>query len=365
MSELIKFLSTGSIIAIVISAAIVILTVIVTVIYVVAFAQGRSISFWPPSIGERPKALVNPLNGGEDMVSSDASTTEAFPSPVVGRGTILDGAAGKKYRVSSAFFGGTRATLYKAEDPGGHTVLAKVYWRGLTPNSPPWELFQQEQRSAEILTHRNIVQTLDRGLRIGYPFTILEYLQGGSLQDWLRTHNRLPGRDILSIASQIAEALDYAHSRGVIHLDVKPGNVLFESNPEGRVALSDFGIAKILGAVERVITVIPREFAGTPGYLAPELIVGMPPTPQADIYSFGIVLFEMISKVIPFDDTREILAVLEAKVNKDAPDIRSFRPDVPNEIAERLAQVLARDLSLRPATAHAVISGIEERIREL
>ncbi len=365
MNELIKFLPTGSPIAIVICGAVLFLAIVISVIYAVAFAQGRSISFWPPSIGERPKPPSGGQTAGEGAASSVVAPTGASQSPVVDRGTILQAASGKHYAVSSAFYGGANATLYKAEDPSGNADLAKVYWRGLAPNSPPWELFQQEQRTEEILTHRNIVRTLDRGLRSGYPFTILEYLSGGTLRDWLRTHDRLPGHDILSIASQIADAIDHAHSCGVIHRDVKPGNVLFESDPHGRVALSDFGIAVILGAVERDITAAGGEFAGSPGYLAPELIEGAPPTPEADLYSFGIVLFEMISKAVPFDDNREVLAIIRAKVDSDAPDVRTYRPDVPSEISARLAQVLARDPSLRPASAHAVLSGLEEGIRGL
>lgn len=365
MDSLFKLLSTGSPAAILITAAVLILIVTIAVIYAVAFAQGRSISFWPPSIGEHPKPQTSAQTGGDMAASSVVAPTGISPSPVVDRGTILQAASGMSYRISSAFYGGANATLYKAEDARGNAVIAKMYWRGLVPNSPPWELFQQEQRTAEILTHRNIVRNLDRGLRAGYPFSVIEYLGGGTLRDWLRTHDRLPGPDILSIASQVADAIDYAHSRGVIHRDIKPGNVLFESDPGGRVALSDFGIAVILGAVERDITAAGGEFAGSPGYLAPELIEGCTPTLQADLYSFGVVLYEMISKVVPFDDYRDVLAIIRAKVNHDAPDIRTFRPDVSAEIAERLAQVLARAPSLRPTSAHAVLSGIEERIRRL
>lgn len=365
MNELIRLLSSGSPVAIVIVAAILFLTVVVAVIYALAFAQGRSISFWPPSIGERPESAPSDQTTRENAVSPLAAPAGVHENPVVGGGTILQAASGKSYRISSAYCGGANATLFKAEDPDGKAVIAKVYWRGLAPNSPPWQLFQQEQRTAEILTHRNIVQTFDRGLRAGYPFTILEYLRGGTLRDWLRTHDRLPGYDILSIASQLADAIDFAHSRGVIHRDVKPGNVLFESDPNGRVALSDFGIAVILGAVERDITAAGGEFVGTPSYLAPELIEGAPPTRQADLYSFGTVLFEMIAKAVPFDDSRDILAIVRAKVDNDAPDIRTFRADVPCEIAARLAQVLARDPALRPASANAVLSGIEERLRGL
>jgi eukaryotic-like serine/threonine-protein kinase len=97
---------------------------------------------------------------------------------------------------------------------------------------------------------------------------------------------------------------------------------------------------------------------------APELIEGRAPTRQADLYSFGVVLYEMISKVVPFDEYSDVLAIIRAKVDLDAPDIRTFRPDVPEEIAARLAQVLARDL-LRPSSAHSVLSGLEERLRSL
>ena len=360
MDELIALLSTGSPAAVVVGTAALVLTIVVAVIYAVAFAQGRSISFWPPSIGERPKSPPSVQNGDKGTATSGAAQ-----SPVVDRGTILQAASGKSYRVLSAYHGGANATIYKAEELGGKFVIAKVYWRGLAPNSPPWELFQQEQRTAEVLFHRNIAKTMDRGLRAGYPFTIIEYFGGGTLRDWLRTHDRLPGPDILSIASQIAGAIDYAHSRGVIHRDIKPDNVLFESDPNGRVALADFGIAVILGAVQRDITAVGNNFAGSPGYLAPELVEGAQPSPQADLYSFGIVLFEMISKTVPFDENLNILALIRAKVYQDAPDIRTFRSDVSSDTAKRLAQVLARDPSLRPASAHAVLSGLQDHIRGL
>ena len=367
MADLFKFLSTNAPAALTFSVAILIVGVTISILYAVAFAQGRAVSFWPPSIGSRP----NPAAVGEaakaDRTNASSNVTQHFEAqnPVVDRGTILLGASGKSYQVVSAFYGGANATLYKAEDPQKNPVIAKVFWRGLAPNSPSWELFQQEQRTAEVLQHRNIVKALDRGLRSGYPFTIIEFLGGGTLRDWLRTHDRLPGHDVLSIASQLADAIDYAHSRGVIHRDIKPGNVLFESNPDGRVALCDFGIAAIMGAVERDITAAGGEFSGSPGYIAPELIKGFPPTPAADVYSFGIVLYEMIAMTVPFDENQSPLAIITAKVQSDAPDIRQFKPGVDERIAARLAQALSRELALRPGTARDVLAGIEDLLRTL
>lgn len=366
MADLFKFLATNAPAALTISVAFLIVGVTISILFAVAFAQGRSVSFWPPTIGQRPSS-----NGSHETPIQDKSIESGMPpqftespNPVVDRGTKLLGASGRQYLVTSAFYGGANATIYKAEDPQKNAVLAKVFWRGLAPKSPSWELFQQEQRTAEILQHRNIVKALDRGLRSGYPFTIIEYLAGGTLRDWLRTHDRLPGQDILSIVSQLADAIDYAHSRGVIHRDIKPGNVLFESNPEGRVALSDFGIAAIMGAVERDITAT-GEFRGSPGYIAPELIGGYPPTPSVDIYSFGVVLYEMIAMTIPFDEKQTPFAIINAKVQSDAPDVRQFKPSVDEKIALRLAQVLSRVPASRPPTARAVLAGIEDSLRTL
>jgi serine/threonine protein kinase len=368
MGDLLQMLSTGSPVAMLIASGLLILSVTVSIIYVVAFTQGRSISFWPPSIGERPNLQVVGPIGPDPSTKRGPETADAPPdagNPVVDRGTLLRAASGKTYRVLSPFYGGAKATLYKAEDASGTRVIAKVYWRGLAPNSPPWELFQQEQRTAEILTHRNIVKTLDRGLRNGYPFTVIENFEGGTLRDWLRTHDRLPGPDIVSVASQVAEAIDYAHSCGVIHRDVKPGNILFESDPHGRVALSDFGIAAIFGAVERDITAAGGEFAGSAGYVAPELIAGHAPTDRTDVYSFGVVLYEMICGSVPFDEHKDVLAIVRAKLDRDAPDIRSFRPDVPEPVAKRLREVLARDPAVRPKSARGVLVGFDEEVRSL
>ncbi|HYM22510.1 MAG TPA: serine/threonine-protein kinase [Vicinamibacterales bacterium] len=360
MADVIKLLASGSPAALLIGAAALIVGVAASTLYIVAFVQGRSISFWPPSIGARP---TPPTTNG---VARDlAIRADIPPNPVVDRGTVVRAASGASYTIASPFYGGANATLYKASDPVGRAVIVKVYWRGLAPNSPAWELFQHEQRASEGLNHRNIVKTLDRGLRAGYPFTVFDLLAGGTLRDWLRTHDRVPGDDIVSIAGQVADAIDYAHSQGVVHRDVKPGNILFESDPRGRVALSDFGVASMLGAVERDITASGGEFAGSAGYLAPESISGRAPTQAVDVYSFGVVVYEMISKSMPFDERGDVLAIIRAKVDQDAPDIRRFRPDVPEAIARRLASTLAREPGGRPPTARAVLAGIEDGIRKL
>src|SRR6478752_4431361 len=186
MADLFKFLSTNAPAALTFSVAILIVGVTISILYAVAFAQGRAVSFWPPSIGSKPSSAAAGEAATLDKTNDSGNTPHRFEAqnPVVDRGTRLLGASGKSYQVVSAFYGGANATLFKAEDAQRNAVIAKVFWRGLAPNSPSWELFQQEQRTAEVLQHRNIVKALDRGLRSGYPFTIIEFLGGGTLRDW-------------------------------------------------------------------------------------------------------------------------------------------------------------------------------------
>lgn len=270
MSEFFKWLSGNTVAATTLIVSFGVLITATISIYVIAFFQGREISFWPPRIGERPQKLKS--KRPESITNKDVPTTKT--SPIVGKGTVLTTASGSELTIESNFYGGANATLFRAKTQLNDKVIVKVYWRGLMPGSPSWEFFSQEQRTAEILTHRNIVRIIDRGLFGGYPFTVMEYLGGGTLRDWLRTHDHIPGPDISSIAGQIADAIDFAHACGVIHRDIKPGNILFESDPQGRVALGDFGVARIFGAVERDITATGGEFVGSPGYLAPEAFDG-------------------------------------------------------------------------------------------
>jgi hypothetical protein len=193
MDEVIQFLSAGSPVAQVASACLGSFAVLAAMMYTIAFFQGRARSFWPPSIGER----VGPENessqaSSESDLGPSAHSEKPSQNPIVNRGTHLEGSSSKKYRVASAFYGGANATVFKVQSElHGNYLIAKVYWRGLQPNSSPWEIFNKEIFIAEVIEHRNIVKTLDRGLHSGYPFATLEYIFGGTLRDWLRTHRTL------------------------------------------------------------------------------------------------------------------------------------------------------------------------------
>lgn len=290
---------------------------------------------------------------------------EVNPNPAFPKGAVLKTAGGAAVTIESELHAGAESTIFLAKGQSGDAVAVKIFWKGLGPNSLAWQHFKNEQHAAESLKHRNIIGILDTGMVGGYPFTVMEYFSGRSLKEWLETHDRMPGPDILSVASQIADAIDFAHAEGMVHRDIKPSNILIESTPQGRVVLSDFGVARVFGAVQRNITVSGNELVGSPAFLAPEAIKGLEISEKSDIYSFGVVVYQMIAGKDPFAHFGITSALLNVKTNKDAPDIRQFRKNVPKSVAVRLAQTLSRDPNKRPRSAGAVLRGIEDGIRGL
>jgi eukaryotic-like serine/threonine-protein kinase len=308
---------------------------------------------------------ILPMRKNTSSLENTADGKPVVENSPFTKGTILKTESGSTLTLEKQLYAGTNATVFSAKVHSGDTVAVKLFWQGISPDSPSWERFRNEQQVAESLKHRNIIRILGTGINNGYPFTVMEYFRGRSLEEWIQTHDRIPGPDILSIATQTADAIDYAHSRGIVHRDIKPSNILIDSAPQGRVVLSDFGVARIFGAIQVQITAADDELVGSPAYLAPEAIQGQEITRSSDVYSFGVVLYEAIAGKDPFADLQVVSALLYHKTSKKAPDIRSFRKDVPESIARRLAQTLSRDPNQRPRTARAVLSGIENEIRGL
>ncbi len=348
MSEFFAWLSANSLATSVLIIAFGLVVVVMILIYFIAFLQGREISFWPPKIGQKL-----------EKKSRDDEWIIPFPT----KGMIITSISDNKYKINNLIYSGDRSNIYKSTC-GGKDFALKLFWSGIKSNTDEWRSFEQEIKTAEILVHRNIIRIVDRGVSNGNPFIVTEYMPGGTLRDWLKSHELIPGNDILSIANQIADAIDFAHSKGVIHRDIKPENIFFEYDAHGKVALGDFGVAKIFGAIETHPTMDNDAIVGSPSYLSPEVISSNINNKSSDIYSFGIVLFEMICGASPFDGLTEIYSILNAKTKKDAPSIKSFRP-VGNQLASRIAQTLSRNPKERPKTAREVLSGVENYILNL
>jgi serine/threonine protein kinase len=370
VNEILKALlgNSAALVVFLVSASLLVVSLIT--IYVVAFIQGRSISFWPPKIGSRPLVQNSSpvLSGSTEKparVSSESpESTILHSTPAITKGSTIITSSGNRILIESNSYTGVRATLMRARDSTHRQLIVKLFWRGLNPSSTAWAEFSRENEASESLQHRNIVQTLDRGLWNGYPFLVLEYFPGGTLYDVIKNRDRIPGSEILSIAEQVAAGIDYAHTQGRVHRDITPSNILFESDARGRVAISDFGIARILGTLDAHVTNATAGFEGTPAYVAPEFFSSSGITPLVDVYAFGVVLFEMIAGRCPFPEVDSVYALFQQKVNHPVPRLSSFR-DVSKDLDERLYATLDPTPARRPRNARAVLSGIEPSLLSL
>jgi hypothetical protein len=212
------------------------------------------------------------------------------------------------------------------------------------------ERFEREARAAAGFSHPNICMLYDYGETDGRRFIVFELLSGGSLEDRLADGQPLPDGETARIAGELAAALAYAHAQGVVHRDVKPTNVLFDE--DGRAKLADFGVARITDAptLTEAGTVL-----GTAAYISPEQATGEPAGPATDVYSFGVLLYRMLTGRLPFE-SNSALELASMHATSEPPPIASLRPDAPPEL-ERLAMwTLAKRPEDRPPDGTALLA---------
>ena len=212
--------------------------------------------------------------------------------------------------------------------------------------------FEREAQAAAALAHPNIVQVFDYGEAEGRPYIVFEYLPGGSLEARLVPGRPLSDDETARIARDIAAGLAHAHRRGVVHRDLKPGNVLFDV--EERAKIADFGIAQLAGAVTLTDA---GTVLGTATYISPEQTRGETATPASDVYSFGVVLYRMLSGRLPFESESPVEL---AAMHRDAspPDVREIRPDVPPALAAIAMAALAKAPTARPRDGEALVRAL-------
>jgi len=215
------------------------------------------------------------------------------------------------------------------------------------------ERFEREARAFAALAHPNVTQLYDYGEDGDRPYMVLEFVPGGTLEDRLRKE-RLSDGETHAIATDVACGLAHAHSRGVVHRDLKPTNVLFDE--EGRAKLADFGIAQTVGAgtLTDEGTVL-----GTAAYISPEQAAGVAATPASDVYSFGVILFRMLTGRLPFE-ADDPLALVVAHRDVEAPAVESVRPDASPALAALTAAALAKDPRRRPQDGAALLAALDD-----
>ena len=218
--------------------------------------------------------------------------------------------------------------------------------------------FRREARSAASLSHPNIVQVYDAGeSEDGTCYIAMEYVSGGTLKQRLEGEETFDAGTAAAVAAQIAGALEAAHGRGVIHRDIKPQNVLVTYS--GDLKVTDFGIARAASAVTSSAT---GAFFGTAAYISPEQAMGEPVGPASDLYSLGVVLYEMLTGELPYDADSAI-AVCMKHVTEPLRPPGQLNPSIPEEMDALVVRLLAKDPSDRYASAAELLSDLE-RVRD-
>jgi serine/threonine-protein kinase len=266
--------------------------------------------------------------------------------PQTWTGSVLGG----RYHLETLLGQGGMSTVYRATDPNlRRTVAVKLIHPHLSNDPEFVRRFEQEAAAVAQLRHPNIIQVYDFNHDDGVYYMVLEYVPGETLQARLTALNaaqqRLPLAETVQIMAALSDAVAYAHQRGMIHRDLKPANVML--NPQGQPILMDFGVAKILGEAHHTAT---GAVVGTALYMSPEQARGERPTERSDIYSLGVMLFEMITGDPPFKADSAVSLMLK-HVTQPVPDIRQIAQNVPDLLVAATEKALAKDPAERYHTA--------------
>ena len=293
--------------------------------------------------------IAIPLPSEDDDADDDRDADGPLSEPAWSAGGLLPaGARLGGYRIERPLGQGSMGTLYLAVDPITEAPLAiKVV--PLTPDEhAPNEArrrFLQEAQAACRLQHPDIVTVHGAGEERGLGFIVMELLSGSDLSRYTRPARLLPEPVVLRIVTRVAEALAYAHSQGVVHRDIKPANVMVHL-PTHQVKLTDFGVAQLADSSRTRSGFV----LGSPAYMAPEQLAGARVDGRSDVYSLGVLLFQLLTGRLPHEG-ESMGEVLRRIATDPAPDLRSLRPDLPQALAEAVALALEKRPEARYADA--------------
>ena len=253
---------------------------------------------------------------------------------------------GERYDLRQTIGIGGMARVYLAHDRRlNRDVAAKILDPALASDPLFVERFRREAQAAAGLNHPNIVAIYDTGTTDDSYFIVMEYVPGPNLKEAIRERGALPEAEALTISAQVAAALGAAHSRGLIHRDIKPHNVLL--HPNGAAKVTDFGIARAAGASQLTST---QTVMGTAHYLSPEQALHQPLDGRSDLYSLGIVLYEALTGQVPFNGD-SLVAVAMKQVHEAPPPIRTIRPEIAPATEAVVMKALAKDPAQRYQSA--------------
>ncbi|HET9186151.1 MAG TPA: protein kinase [Solirubrobacterales bacterium] len=249
-------------------------------------------------------------------------------------GTVLSG----RYKLEAKLGSGGMSTVYLARDTTlDRQVAVKVMHREMSEQADQLERFRQEARAVAKLSHPNVVAVIDAGEDGGHPYIVFEYVEGETLKQRISRVGALDTQEALAYAIEIARGLTVAHARRMVHRDIKPQNVLIDS--EGRAKLTDFGISRQLEQDGMTAT---GRVLGTTDYVSPEQAMGRAVDQRSDVYSLGVVLYEMLVGQVPYHADSQV-GVAMKHVNEEMPDVQQRRPEVSAAAALTVDRATAKD----------------------
>ena len=268
-------------------------------------------------------------------------------------GTVL----GARYRIDRPIGRGGMSTVYLAFDMTlERPVAVKLMHREVARDSDQIERFRREARAIAKLSSPYVVGVIDADEQDSTPYIVLEYVEGSTLKEQIRSRGQLPVDEAAAYAIEIARGLQAAHEAHIVHRDVKPQNVLLDEDGGARV--TDFGIARSL--IDEGLTADGRVL-GTTDYVSPEQALGHAVTPQSDLYSLGIVLYEMLTGDVPFHGENQV-AIAMCHVRDELPDVMEKRPGMSTTLASVVDHATAKDLDVRYPDAGTMIADLEEAL---
>ena len=275
---------------------------------------------------------------------------------MIAQGTIV----GHRYRIIDIIGTGGMAHVYRAVNLSSRKIVAiKVLKDEYRNDAEFLRRFEREARAVLHLSHENIVRAFDVGETDGLPYIVLEYVDGRTLKDIIDENGPMPSRIAVALVVQVLDALDAAHAAGIIHRDVKPQNVIVMQS--GKVKLMDFGIAREVDA--NTVTFAGSTVLGSVHYLSPEQAKGLPVTEGSDLYSAGIMLYEMLTGRVPFDGDTSVAIALKHISDVPLPPIE-LTGKVSPALNDVILRALNKDVNRRYASANEMSAHLRRALKE-
>src|ERR1700677_495649 len=302
-----------------------------------------------PGGGSRETVLLGDV---PDVAQPPAETVVSSPNNS-GLATNVLAALGQRYEILGEAGHGSMGNVYKARDrETGETVALKLLKPEIASDQAMMDRFKNELLFARKITHKNVCRVYEFNRAAGIAYTSMEFVEGESLRSVLNRFGGLPQRKATDLTLQICSGLKEAHAQGIVHRDLKPENVMIDA--QGNVKIMDFGIARSMEAGTR----LTGSMVGTPAYMAPEQVAGKSGDYRADIYSLGLMLYEMFTGVPAFSADNSIAVALKQMV-KDPPPPHEIEPNIPVGTERTILKCLEKD----PAKRFQSIADLETNFR--